>query len=59
MKKQDNECNNNNNNNEDINTDFTPLELKSAVRKLETNKTSGCDKIINEFLIDPLTAKEQ
>ena len=33
------ECNNNNN--EDINTDFTLLELKSAIRKLKTNKASA------------------
>ena len=33
-----NECNNNNN--EEINTEFTLLELKSAIRKLKTNKAS-------------------
>ena len=45
-----NECNNNNN--EQINTDFTLLELKNAIKKLKTNRASGCDQIINEFLIN-------
>ena len=35
-----------------INTDFTLIKLKSAIRKLKTNKASGCDQILNEFLIN-------
>ena len=33
-------------------TDFTLLELKSAIRKLKTNKASGCDQILNRILIN-------
>ena len=40
-------CNNNNNG-----KDFSLLELKSAIRKLKTNKASGCHQILKAFLIN-------
>ena len=33
-------------------TDVTLLELKSTIKELKTNKASGCDQIINDFLIN-------